>query len=125
MLCSIREESVIDAYLTKKHYTVPSSFAISQCSPITLKQVIPQHHAKWNTTKYGSDTTTKLMDYLVTRQPRVNLETAAVCRLLQLGFTHIHRISAVFTAKDNLNIASSTTSKMLQAIAQHTTTELM
>ena len=70
----------------------------------SLKRVIPQYHAKWNATKSGSDTTTKLMDNLSIRQPHVNLETAAVCRLLHhLDFKFIHSINAIFTANGNLN----------------------
>ena len=74
----------------------------------SLKRVIPQYHAKWNATKSGSDTTTKLMDNLSIRQPHVNLETAAVCRLLHLGFVFIHRINAIFTANGDLNYPTIT-----------------
>ena len=74
----------------------------------SLKRVIPQYHAKWNATKSGSDTTTKLMDNLSIRQPHINLETAAVCRLLHLGFVFIHRINAIFTANEDLNYPTIT-----------------
>ena len=42
------------------------------------------------------------MDNLVIRQPCINLETAAVSRLIHLGLVYIHRINAIITAKDNL-----------------------
>ena len=86
----------------------------------SLKRVIPQYHAKWNATKSGSDTTTKLMDNMVIRQPCINLETAAVSRLIHLGLVYIHRINAIITTKDNLETTISPSVASEQVIGRHT-----
>ena len=62
------------------------------------------------------------MDNLVIRQPCINLETAAVSRLIHLGLVYIHKINAIITTENNLEttISPSVTSEMLQVIGPHT-----
>lgn len=52
----------------------------------TLKRIIPTTHAKWNATKGGSDTITKIVDDCYVHPPRIytNFETSAKKRFFQI-----------------------------------------
>jgi hypothetical protein len=67
-----------------------------------LQRIIPSTHAKWNATKGGSDTVTKLVDDCFVKPPRpyTNFETVAVGRCIS------NLLATVFyqlvTSKENL-----------------------
>jgi hypothetical protein len=71
------EETLYDTLkLWKKMYS-----DISILPQLTLKRIIPSTHAKWNATKGGSDTITKLVDDCYIHPPRnyTNFESVPSC----------------------------------------------
>ncbi len=71
----------------------------------TFARIIPAMYAYWNAVKGGSDTGTKLMDDCILRIPKAHLnpETVAMNRLMFLVFVSCHRLSQVFSAKEDLS----------------------
>ena len=85
-----------------------------------LQRIIPSTHAKWNATKGGSDTVTKLVDDCFVKPPRphTNFETVAVGRCISNLLATVFRLYQLITSKENLQDSYPTIKHFRNAASQ-------
>jgi len=71
-----------------------------------LRHIIPLVFAYWNALKGGSDATTNLIWHCQYSVPNSENQSIAVARMLSLASVHVHRLSQIATAKENLDFCS-------------------
>ena len=73
----------------------------------TIRRIIPSTHAKWNKSKGGSDTITKIVDDCYLHPPRnyTNFESVAVGRCISNLHAATHKLNQIYTSNldDNSN----------------------